>query len=435
MEASKPILELELGEKTLGYRWRAPVLEKKLTYDIEKCIGCGLCEKVCPVQAISLGPIKDIASGKIEAPYIIIDETKCVACPLCSSICPSNALRLDLKSDFEHPRVKGSITINGEKCIPCLLCEKICPRKAIKARVTVRKKEELVKYLERGMVGGKGTIKIDLNKCCYCGLCELLCDAIKIEWIEPRPPQFRPGISISVDEKKCDYCGLCEKICPVQAIKVECLESAPREIKEPKIEGSIEVDEEKCVWCGLCSGVCPVQAIKVDKPFKGDVYMIQPNECDPSGCKNCINICPVNVVYVAKPPSKDKMLFVKDYCIYCGACENACPVNAIRVVRQDMRLEGLNSPWLNMSYEHFKKVLAGYKPLKHGVYHRVVKVEEVEATPPTPPPMPPTPKGFDKAVEAIEKLMELLSSVPGRVMFERCELTKLTAKLRGEKSG
>jgi len=424
-------MELELEEDKLHYTWKAPVLEKKLTYDVKKCVGCGLCEKVCPVNAISMGPIKDIASGKVEAPYIIIDETKCVACPLCSGVCPSGALKLTLQADFDHPRVKGEISLDKEKCIPCLLCEKICPRDAIKAEVKVKKKEELVKYLGEES-WGKGNIKVDLEKCCYCGLCELLCDAIKIEWVDPQPPQLKVGATVSVDLEKCDYCGLCEEICPVQAIKVECVESAPREVGKPVVEGSLEIDEEKCVWCGMCAGACPVDALHVEKPFEGHIYMVQPNECDPSGCKNCINICPVNVVYVAKPPSKDKMGFVEDYCIYCGACEKACPVDAIRVSRRSIRIASVESPWSSMCSEMLKRSLTTYKPPKPKVYHRVVKVEEVEVTPPPPPPIPPTPKGFQRASKALTKLLETITSVQGRILFERGEYKKIASKLEGD---
>jgi len=434
LQSFKPAMEVEVGEEALSYKWKAPVLEKKLVYDIRKCFGCGLCEAVCPVKAISMGPVREIASGRIEAPYIIIDETKCVVCPLCSSICPSGALRIEVPSDFEHPRVKGRIEVRRDKCIPCLLCENVCPKKAIKADVSVRKKEDLVKYLREGEAWGKGRMSIDVDKCCFCGLCELLCDAIKIEWADPRPPDFKPGLSITVDEKKCDYCGLCERICPVRAIEVECTESAPREVGEPKVGGSIEVGED-CVWCGLCSKVCPTQAIDVEKPFEGDVYMIEPNECDPSGCKNCINICPTKVVYVAKPPSKEKMLFVKDYCIFCGACEKSCPVDAIKVVRNGMRVEGSSSPWLEMSHEHFKRVLRGYRPPKPSIYHRLIEVEEVPVPPPQPQPVPPAPRGFAKAVEGIDKILGLLSSVPGRVLFERHEVDKLLLRLRGEEGG
>ena len=434
MQSSKPIVKVEVGEEALSYKWKAPVLEKKLVYDVRKCFGCGLCEAVCPVGAISMGPVREIASGRVEAPYIIIDETKCVVCPLCSSICPSGALRVEAPSDFEHPKVKGRIEVRRDKCIPCLLCEKVCPKKAVKADVSVKRKELLVKYLREGEAWGRGRISIDVDKCCFCGLCELLCDAIKVEWIEPRPPDFKPGLSITVDEEKCDYCGLCEKICPVKAIKVECLESAPREVEEPKVEGSIEISED-CVWCGLCSKVCPVQAIEVEKPFEGDVHMVEPNECDPSGCKNCINICPVKVVYVARPPSKEKMAFVKDYCIFCGACEKSCPVEAIKVDRRGMRVEGSSSPWFEMSYEHFKRVLQSYKPPRPSIYHRVIKVEEAPIGPPQPLPVPPTPRGFGEAVKGIDRVMELLSSVPGRVLFERCEVNKLLSRLRGEESG
>lgn len=429
MKIVKPQSKLELEGKTINYRWLAPVLEKKLSYHTDKCFGCGLCEIVCPVKAISMGPVKDIASGRVEAPYIIIDETKCIACPLCSSVCPSKALKLTLKADFPHPRVKGNMVVDREKCIPCLFCEKICPRRAIRVNINIKKKSKLVKYLEEGKVGGIGTITIDLGKCCYCGLCELLCDAIKIEWTQSKPPHFKLGVAVLVDESKCDYCGLCEKICPVKAIKVECKEAAPREVSEPEVDGSIDVDEEKCVWCGLCT-LCPVGAIKVEKQFKGDVYMVQPNNCDPSGCKNCINICPTNVVYVAKPPSLDKMLFVKDYCIYCGACEKACPVNAIRVARSDLRFEDSSVLWFNMSYEYFKRMLTNYKSPKPAVYYRAIKVERVEITPPPPPPKPLMSRGFNKAVNAIERLKSLVNTVHGRVAFERGRIDEVLSKLR-----
>ncbi|MDH5816643.1 MAG: 4Fe-4S binding protein [Candidatus Nezhaarchaeota archaeon] len=435
MQTLKPTLEVEVVEdKAISYKWKGPVLEKKLVYNLDKCFGCGLCEIVCPVKAISMGPIKEIASGRIRAPYIIIDETKCIVCPLCSSICPSGALNLELRSDFEYPRVKGCIVVDKKKCIPCLLCEKVCPRKAIKANVSVKKKRELVKYLEEGNAWGRGRISIDVDKCCFCGLCELLCDAIKIERITPQPPNFKPGISIRVDEEKCDYCGLCERICPVKAIEVECTESAPREVKEPVVEGSIRVNED-CVWCGLCSSLCPVKAIEVEKTFEGDVYMIEPNDCDPSGCKNCINICPVKIVYVAKPPSKEKMLFAKDYCIFCGSCEKSCPVDAIRVIRRSMRIESSKSPWIDMSFEQFRKVLYGYKHPKLSIYHRVVKLEETPIALPQPLTTPPTPKGFSKVVEGVERIERLLSSALGRILFERHEVKRLLSNLRGEQSG
>lgn len=63
--------------------------------DKNKCSGCGLCEIICPKQAIKL---KKNNEGFL---YPTIDKTKCINCNLCKRKCPSiNYINENDKNDF-----------------------------------------------------------------------------------------------------------------------------------------------------------------------------------------------------------------------------------------------------------------------------------------------------------------------------------------------
>jgi len=56
--------------------------------DSESCIGCGLCEQRCQVNAVSM---RDNVA--------VVDLDKCIGCGLCVTGCPVGAARLQLKSE------------------------------------------------------------------------------------------------------------------------------------------------------------------------------------------------------------------------------------------------------------------------------------------------------------------------------------------------
>lgn len=53
--------------------------------DENKCIGCGTCVAICPVEAISFN-----AEGKAQ-----IDKTKCIKCGACAASCPVEAIEIN----------------------------------------------------------------------------------------------------------------------------------------------------------------------------------------------------------------------------------------------------------------------------------------------------------------------------------------------------
>jgi formate hydrogenlyase subunit 6/NADH:ubiquinone oxidoreductase subunit I len=58
----------------------------------EKCIGCGKCEKVCPILAISMENSGDDAAAKRHAK---VDEEICLGCGVCARNCPTKAIELN----------------------------------------------------------------------------------------------------------------------------------------------------------------------------------------------------------------------------------------------------------------------------------------------------------------------------------------------------
>jgi formate hydrogenlyase subunit 6/NADH:ubiquinone oxidoreductase subunit I len=94
-----PAVKIEVPE---GYRGRH-------TFDPEKCISCGLCERDCPSKAIELVEV----SGK-RLPTFYLD--RCIFCYQCTESCPREAIKLS--TNFEMATTdKKDLLVSPEEFI------------------------------------------------------------------------------------------------------------------------------------------------------------------------------------------------------------------------------------------------------------------------------------------------------------------------------
>jgi formate hydrogenlyase subunit 6/NADH:ubiquinone oxidoreductase subunit I len=81
----------------------------KLHNEIDDCIVCDKCVKICPVNCITIDPIKspeefgktsDGTPKRIYAAKFDIDMGKCCFCGLCTTVCPTECLTMTKEFDF-----------------------------------------------------------------------------------------------------------------------------------------------------------------------------------------------------------------------------------------------------------------------------------------------------------------------------------------------
>lgn len=125
-ESRKPIgvedddyFSQETGVITLQYPFESfPVPDNgryRLHNEIDDCIVCDKCAKVCPVNCIDIEPVKaveemgltsDGTKKRIHAAKFDIDMAKCCFCGLCTTVCPTECLTMTKAYDFSEFDVK-----------------------------------------------------------------------------------------------------------------------------------------------------------------------------------------------------------------------------------------------------------------------------------------------------------------------------------------
>jgi len=83
----------------------------KLHNEIDDCIVCDKCAKICPVNCIDIEPVRaveeigktsDGSSKRIYPAKFDIDMAKCCFCGLCTTVCPTECLTMTKDYDFSE---------------------------------------------------------------------------------------------------------------------------------------------------------------------------------------------------------------------------------------------------------------------------------------------------------------------------------------------
>jgi NADH-quinone oxidoreductase subunit I len=187
----------------------------------EKCIGCGICMRICPNRCIDLLEVEDI-----------------------------KAVEGQPKKKVKRPRV------NVGRCMMCGYCAEYCPTKAM----IVTPEYELASFTREEII-------FDPYKLQYPGvpgnevhILEVLPAELKKGGVEPRENLLNKDIP-KLEDKKCISCSRCAKECPVDAIEMKevGVNEKGRPIKRPVF------NKEKCVSCESCVEVCPKSALTMEE--------------------------------------------------------------------------------------------------------------------------------------------------------------------------
>ena len=112
----------ETGIVTLEYPHESiPVPDHgryRLNNEIDDCIVCDLCAKICPVNCIEIEAIKsteeigktsDGTTKRLYAAKFDIDMAKCCYCGLCTTVCPTECLTMTKTFDYSEYDIHNMI--------------------------------------------------------------------------------------------------------------------------------------------------------------------------------------------------------------------------------------------------------------------------------------------------------------------------------------
>jgi len=83
---------------------------------MEKCVACGLCEKICPALAIKIIPAERENGDRYPISFTL-DMSRCVYCGYCEEVCPKEAIVMSAEYEGLAETNRNNMQYSKEKLL------------------------------------------------------------------------------------------------------------------------------------------------------------------------------------------------------------------------------------------------------------------------------------------------------------------------------
>lgn len=172
---------------------------------------------------------------------IVYHADKCLGCGMCERVCSGNAITRVIEKVEEGNKI--TLSFNLGSCTFCATCADFCSTKAIEFtgdyHMIATKEEDLIVT---------GTHIRPAKK-----------PAAKPAAAAPAAESAAPACAVMprddgkpvCDSSKCVFCTLCAKKCPQGALEVD------------RANKTWKCNYDECIACGACAAACPKKAIEL----------------------------------------------------------------------------------------------------------------------------------------------------------------------------